>query len=56
MNYWDLKAEAEFEFAAIVAISISLWLGFWIGESQKKKRRMEKNNGPEKPDRRSPPV
>lgn len=36
MNYWDLKPEAEFELAYIVAISIAFFVGYGIGELTKK--------------------
>lgn len=36
MSYWDLKPEAEFEFAYIVAVSVAFFVGYGIGELTKK--------------------
>lgn len=50
MNYWDIKPEAEFEFAYIVIVSIAFCVGYGIGELTKKIGK-ETRHGAQKPDR-----
>lgn len=54
MDYWDLKPEAEFEFAFVVCTSAAFYVGYWLGEISKTIKKGI-NNGSEKPNRRCPP-